>query len=209
MGEPILIYGKSGSGKSRSLLNFGEEEIFLVNVIGKRLPFSKKFKYTSTYDDVEKIKVALRAMAEKSKAKAAVIDDAGYLMTNLFMRSHGKGDQYALYNSIADTMWGLMNFIKNDLPEDIIVYVIMHEDISDLGESKLRTLGKLLDSKVSLEGMVTICLRSVVMGGKHVFLTNSNGSDVCKSPEGMFTEESVPNDLKTIDSRVREYWGIA
>lgn len=208
MGEPILIYGKSGSGKSRSLLNFGEEEIFLVNVIGKRLPFPKKFKYTSTFDDVEKIKTALRAMVDKSAAKAAVIDDAGYLMTNLFMRSHGKGDQYALYNEIADSMWGLVNFVKNDLPEDILVYIVMHEDVSDLGESKLRTLGKLLDSKVSLEGMVTICLRSAIVGGKHVFLTNSNGSDICKSPEGLFNDEMIPNDLKAIDSRIREYWGI-
>ena len=208
MGEPILIYGKSGSGKSRSLLNFGEEEIFLVNVIGKRLPFPKKFKYTSTFDDVEKIKVALRAMVDKSGAKAAIIDDAGYIMTNMFMRSHGKGDQYALYNEIADSMWGLVNFVKNDLPEDILVYIVMHEDVSDLGESKLRTLGKLLDSKVSLEGMVTICLRSAIVGGKHVFLTNSNGSDICKSPEGMWKDEAIPNDLKAVDARVREYWGI-
>ena len=200
-----MIYGKSGSGKSRSLLNFAEDEIFLVNVLNKRLPFPKKFKYTAAIDDAEKIKIGLKKMP----TKAAVIDDAGYLMTNLFMRSHSKGDQYALYNSIADTMWGLMNFIKSELPDDVLVYVVMHEDVSDLGESKLRTLGKLLDSKVSLEGMVTICLRSAVIGGKHVFITNSNGSDVCKSPENMWSEEMIPNDLKSVDSRIREYWGIA
>lgn len=204
MGEPILIYGKSGSGKSRSLLNFAEDEIFLVNVIGKRLPFPKKFKYTATVDDILKIETGLKKMP----TKVAVVDDAGYLMTNLFMKSHGQGDQYKLYNTIADTMWGLMNFIKNELPEDVLVYIIMHENINDLGESKLRTIGKLLDDKVSLEGMVTICLRSAVVGGKHVFVTNSNGTDICKSPEGMFAEDAIPNDLKAIDSRIREYWGI-
>lgn len=204
MGEPILLYGKSGSGKSRSLLNFAEDEIFLVNVIGKRMPFPKRFKHTYAIDDVGKIEAGLKKMP----TKVAVIDDAGYLMTNLFMRSHGKGDQYALYNLIADTMWGLMNFVKTELPDDVLVYIVMHEDLTDLGESKLRTLGKLLDSKVSLEGMVTICLRSAVVGGKHVFITNSNGSDVCKSPEGLFAEEMIPNDLKAVDSRIREYWGI-
>lgn len=204
MGEPILIYGKSGSGKSRSLLNFGEDEIFLVNVLGKRLPFAKKFKYTATVDDILKIEIGLKKMP----TKVAVVDDAGYLMTNLFMKSHGQGDQYKLFNTIADTMWGLMNFIKNELPENVLVYIIMHESINDLGESKLRTIGKLLDDKVSLEGMVTVCLRSAVVGGKHVFLTNSNGTDICKSPEGLFTEETIPNDLKAVDSRIREYWGI-
>jgi hypothetical protein len=203
MGEPILIYGKSGSGKSRSLLNFGEDEIFLVNVLGKRLPFAKKFKYTAAVDDIEKIKVGLKKMP----TKAAVIDDAGYLMTNLFMRSHGQGDQYKLFNTIADTMWGLMNFVKNDLPEDVLVYIVMHENISDLGESKLRTIGKLLDDKVSLEGMVTICLRSAVIGGKHVFVTNSNGTDIAKSPEGLW-DEQIPNDLKAVDSDIRKFWGI-
>lgn len=204
MGEPILIYGKSGSGKSRSLLNFGDDEIFLINVLNKRLPFPKRFKYGGSSDDVAIIEAGLKKMSTKT----AVIDDAGYLMTNLFMRSHGKGDQYQLYNTIADTMWGLMNFIKTELPDDVLVYVVMHEDVSDIGESKLRTLGKLLDSKVSLEGMVTICLRSAVIGGKHVFITNSNGSDVCKSPEGMWNEEMIPNDLKAVDERIRSYWGI-
>lgn len=207
MGEPILIYGKSGSGKSRSLLNFGEDEIFLVNVIDKRLPFPKKFKYTAAVDDIEKIKIGLEKM-KSANIKVAVIDDAGYLMTNLFMQSHGKGDQYKMYDDIADIMFGLIKYIKKGLPDDVLVYVIMHEDITDIGESKLRTLGKLLDSKVSLEGMVTICLRSAVVGGKHVFLTNSNGTDICKSPEGMFTEEAIPNDLKAVDNRIREYWGI-
>jgi hypothetical protein len=100
-----------------------------------------------------------------------------------------------------------MNFVKNDLPEDVLVYVVMHENISDLGESKLRTIGKLLDDKVSLEGMVTICLRSAVIGGKHVFVTNSNGTDIAKSPEGLW-DEQIPNDLKAVDSDIRKFWGI-
>ena len=100
MGECILVYGKSGSGKSRSLLNFGEDEIFLINTIGKRMPFSKQFKYELKSDNIQLIREKMKAMP----CKIAVIDDAGYLMTNTFMRSHGKGDQFALYNTIGDTM---------------------------------------------------------------------------------------------------------
>ena len=203
MGECVLVYGKSGSGKSRSLLNFEEDEIFLINTIGKRMPFPKKFKYELKSDNTQLIKEKLKAMP----CKAAVIDDAGYLMTNTFMRSHGKGDQFALYNTIGDTMWGLFRFIKTDLPDDVIVYVMMHEENDDFGNSKLRTIGKLLDQKVCLEGMVTICLHCIVKGKEHIFVTNSNGLGIEKSPEDMFDYE-IANDLKAVDTRIREFWGM-
>lgn len=203
MAEAVILYGKSGSGKSRSLTNFAEDEILFVNVIGKRPPFAKKFKYELRTDNVETIKNKLKAMP----CKTAVIDDAGYLMTNTFMRSHGKGDQFALYNTIGDTMWGLLRFIKAELPDDVIVYLMMHEDSDDFGNTKLRTIGKLLDQKVCLEGMVTICLHCITKGKEHLFVTNSNGLGVEKSPEGMLEYEE-PNDLKAIDSKIREYWGL-
>ena len=203
MGECILVYGKSGSGKSRSLLNFGEDEIFLINTIGKRMPFSKQFKYELKSDNIQLIREKMKAMP----CKIAVIDDAGYLMTNTFMRSHGKCDQFALYNTIGDTMWGLFRFIKTELADDVLVYIMMHEDSDDFGNTKLRTIGKLLDQKVCLEGMVTICLHCIAKGKEHVFVTNSNGLGIEKSPEGMFDFE-VPNDLKAVDSRIREYWNL-
>lgn len=203
MAEGVFIYGKSGSGKSRSLTNFAEDEILFVNVIGKRPPFAKKFKYELRTDNAETIKNKLKAMP----CKTAVIDDAGYLMTNTFMRSHGKGDQFALYNTIGDTMWGLLRFIKTELPDDVIVYFMMHEDSDDFGNTKLRTIGKLLDQKVCLEGMVTICLHCITKGKEHLFVTNSNGLGVEKSPEGMLEYEE-PNDLKAIDTKIREYWGL-
>ena len=203
MGECILIYGKSGSGKSRSLLNFKEDEIFLVNTIGKRMPFSKQFKYELKSDNIQLIREKLKAMP----CKVAVIDDAGYLMTNTFMRSHGKGDQFQLYNTIGDTMWGLFRFIKTDLPDDVLVYVMMHEESDDFGNTKLRTIGKLLDQKVCLEGMVTICLHCIAKGKEHVFVTNSNGLGVEKSPEGLF-EYEIENDLKKVDETIRRFWGL-
>ena len=207
MGECVFVYGKSGSGKSRSLINFGEDEIFLVNTIGKRLPFRSKFKYEIKTDDFSKITNGLRKMPTKT----AVIDDSGYLMTNAFMRGHSApksgSSTFDLYNDIADSFWSLITVIKNELPDDVIVYMIMHEDTTDYGETKLRTIGKLLSEKVCIEGMSTVVLRCVVRDGKHLFLTQSDGSDISKSPEGMFDRE-IENDLKSVDSKIREFWGL-
>ena len=207
MGECVFVYGKSGSGKSRSLINFGEDEIFLVNTIGKRLPFRSKFKYEIKTDDFSKIANGLRKMPTKT----AVIDDSGYLMTNAFMRGHSApksgSSTFDLYNDIADSFWSLITVIKNELPDDVIVYMIMHEDTTDYGETKLRTIGKLLSEKVCIEGMSTVVLRCVVRDGKHLFLTQSDGSDIRKSPEGMFDRE-IENDLKSVDSTIREFWGL-
>lgn len=204
MAECILIYGKSGCGKSRSLINFGEDEIFLVNVEGKRLPFPKQFKYVKKTDDIDVIKKGL----EKMPCKVAVIDDAGYLMTNAFMRGHRSGNQFDLYNDIADGFWSLLKFIKSDLGDDITVYLILHEQTNDnFGETKLRTIGKLLDDKVCIEGMCTIVLRAVKKDTSYVFITQNSGSDITKSPEGMLDAEE-PNDLKAIDTKIRKYWGM-
>ena len=207
MAEIILIYGKSGSGKTRSLKNFGEDEIFLVNVEGKTLPFRKKFRYTVNTDDMNLIKRGLATMP----CKTAVIDDAGYLLTNTFMRGHSSGRSgsgvYDLYNDIADRFWDLFKFIKT-LPKDVIVYIMMHEDTNDMGIVKLKTIGRLLDEKVCLEGMVTLCLRCVTVDGRHVFRTVTDGMDITKAPEEMFSSDEIENDLKAVDTTVREYWDI-
>lgn len=201
MGNAFFIYGKSGSGKSRSLKNFKEDEIFLVNVNGKRLPFNKKFKYMGKSSDVRKIIDQLKKMP----CKTAVIDDAGYIMTDMFMKGHTGGDQFKLYNTIADEMYTLVASIQELLPDDVNVYLTFHEERSDSGDSKLLTIGKLLDQKICLEGLVTVVLRCIVKGGQHLFITNSDGSDIAKSPEGMFDME-IENDLKMVDDTIRKYW---
>lgn len=207
MAEIVLIYGKSGSGKSRSLKNFAEDEILLVNVERKRLPFKKQFKYVLNTDDYRKIMEQL----VKMPLKTAVIDDAGYLLSNNFMRGHSGGrkgrEVYDLYNDLADSFWGLFKFIKTKLSQDTIVYILMHEDSDESGNMKLKTIGKLLDDKVCLEGMVTVCLRCMSVDGRHFFRTVTDGSDITKSPEEMF-ESEIENDLKAVDTIIREYYGF-
>lgn len=210
MGECVIVYGKSGTGKSRSLKNFGEDEILFVNTVNKRLPFPKKFKYEYKTADVSKVKAALVKMQEYNII-TAVIDDFGYQQTARFMAEHTKKQgsaQFDLYNSIADDAYGLIMFVKEKLPDSVIVYLIMHEDTSDYGETKLKTIGKLLDQKVCVEGMVTICLRAMKEGmSKYFFRTQSDGQDISKSPEGLF-ELQIDNDLKIVTDKIREYWGL-
>ena len=208
MAIPILVYGKSGSGKSRSLKEFGEDEIVLFNVISKDMPFKKRFKYEVCTDNYGAIKKALTEMP----TDVAVIDDAGYLQTNTFMRGHSSpksgGSTFDLFNKIGDECWELIMFIKRELPKNKRVYLLMHELSNDYGEVKVRTIGKLLDEKVCLEGMFTVCLRCMTDGKKHWFKTQGGSSDVAKSPEEMFEAEEISNDLKAVDEKIKEYYGL-
>ena len=207
MGLPVLIIGKSGSGKSTALRNCVNDSNWnLINVLGKPLPFKGKVPQVVT-DDYEQVKRCLTS----SMAKSLVVDDAGYLITNYFMRNHsskGQGNAiFSMYNTLADNFWKLVEYIKH-LPEDKIVYIIMHEDTDDFGNVKPKTIGKLLDEKICLEGMFTIVLRCIQENGKHLFVTQAEGGAVSKSPMGMFEELEINNDLLYVDNKIREYYGL-
>ena len=208
MGIPVLLIGKSGSGKSTSLRNFKEDELALINVSKKPLPFKKKFESTLNTDDYQ---VILKGIFQTEK-KVIVIDDAGYLITNHFMRKHsstgGGSGVFNLYNEIGDHFWELIEFVKNKLSEDKIVYFIMHEDKQDNGDVKPKTIGKLLDDKVCVEGMFTIVLRCMSENGKHFFRTQTDGVDVTKTPLEMFEDKEIDNDLKIVDTTIREYYEL-
>ena len=206
MGMPVLLTGRSGSGKTRSLKFFGDDEILLVNIEGKTLPFRKTFKYVCKTDDIDKIIQQLNKMP----CKTAVIDDAGYLMTHHFMKNHRnkKGNaSFDMYDDIADMMYSLVKRVKDDTPDDVIVYIIMHEDVDDYGNIKPLTLGKLLDNKVNLCGMVTIALRCISENKRHFFRVTTAGNDFIKSPEEMFEGDEMDNNLKEVDTKIREFYG--
>lgn len=207
MATPVLIIGKSGSGKSTSMRNcIDKEDWNLVRVLNKPLPFKGKINGWST-DDYQTV---MKCLAQ-SKAKNIVLDDAGYLITNMFMSKHssaGAGNGvFTLYNQIGDHFWNLIQYIVK-LPEDKIVYVIMHEDTNDFGQIKPKTIGKLLDEKVCIEGMFTIVLRCIEESGKHLFVTRSADGAVSKSPIGMFEDLTIDNDLLIVEKAIREYYEI-
>ena len=203
MGIPILILGHSGSGKSTSLRNFRSGEITHINVMGKPLPFKGRFTNTVNSDKYEIIVDALATM----KTKIAVIDDAQYLMANEFMR-RAMERGYDKFTEIANNFWTLVNYVITELPFDTTVYFLMHIDRDDAGNEKVKTIGKLLDEKITVEGMFTIVLKSIVKDGVYSFTTQSNGHDTVKSPLGMFPTYEIENDLKAVDNTVRAFWKL-
>ena len=203
MGVPVLILGESGSGKSASMRNFKPGEVGIINVSGKPLPFRNNLKTVNTdsYEDIVKTIIA-------AKAKALVIDDAQYLMANEFMRT-AKVTGYQKFTDLALNFWKLIQVVINNLPPDKIVYFLAHVERDANGNEKMKTIGKLLDEKITIEGLFTIVLKTVVQDRHYQFATQTNGQDTVKTPMGMFDDLLIENDLKMVDSTIREYYGIS
>lgn len=201
MGIPVLIIGESGTGKSASMRNFGAGEIGIINVAKKPLPFKSEIKPFNS-DKYEEIDVVLK----KAKAKSIVIDDAQYLQANEMMR-RAKENGFQKFTDIALNLWALFQTVVNDLPADTIVYFLAHIERDNEGRERFKTVGKMTDN-YSVEGMATICLKTVVQDGNYYFSTRNNGYDTVKSPIGMFAEPLIDNDLKAIDAVIREYYGL-
>lgn len=205
MGLAVLILGKSGSGKSTSLRNFKHDEVALVNVMDKPLPFKGKFDSTLSSTNYEQVRDAIF----RTEKKVVVIDDFGYMMTHHLMAGKDAGgNKFDLYDDIASKPWGLLDWVRNRLPEDKIVYFMMHEAENEFGGVKPKTIGKMTDDKICLEGLFTIVLRCVFEDDKHLFQTHMRGNDVTKSPIGMFEDDTVDNDLKLVDSTIRSYYDM-
>lgn len=198
---PVLLIGQSGSGKSTSMRNFTKDEIAVINVLGKPLPFKSDIK-APKIDDYATILNQIKM----TKKKTIVIDDANYLITNEFMnKSSVKG--FDKYNEMGNNFFNLINGIKN-IEGGKTVYLIMHEDTDENGNIKPKTIGKLLDDKVNIQGMFTVCIRSMFDNGNYIFRLKTNGQDCVKTPFGMFENDTMENDLKEFDKVVREYYEL-
>lgn len=203
MATGVLILGESGTGKSASLRNFQKHEVGIINVVGKPLPFKNNLQMANTdnYIQIEKI---LKA----SHTKTVVIDDAQYLLCNEFMRRTSEVG-FQKFTDIAKNFWTLINMIGSELPQDMIVYFLAHTERDANGNEKMKTIGKLLDEKITVEGMFSIVLKTTVENGNYYFSTKNSGHDTVKSPIGLFQEELIPNDLKAVDDAIRKYYGLA
>ncbi len=203
MAVPVLILGQSGTGKSYSMKNFNEDEICLISVQKSLLPFRKQFRQTVVTDKYSEIVKLMKA----TDKKVIVIDDTQYLMCNEFMRrASEKG--YDKFTEIAQNFWSLVVQEVNNLPADTIVYLLCHTATDENGVEKMKTIGKLIDEKITPEGLFTIVLKTAVSDGNYAFVTQNNGKDTVKSPEGMFTTYAINNDLKYVDEKIRNYYGL-
>lgn len=201
MGLAILILGGSGTGKSTALRFVHEDKCLLFNVADKPLPFKNHMESVSTDQYPEIIK-----QMKLTKKKIIVIDDAQYLMANEFMRRACERG-FDKFTEIGQKFWTLIQTVK-ELPKDVTVYFMAHTERDQDGNEKIKTIGKLLDEKITIEGMFTIVLKAQVNDGVYTFSTQSNGHDTVKSPIGMFPSMLIDNDLWYVDKKIREYYEI-
>ena len=203
MGIPVLVMGESGSGKTYSLRNFDPKDIGIFSVEKGRLPFKGDFKVVkhATYNDINKI-------FKDPKLKVYAIDDSQFLMVNdMFDRAKETG--YQKYTDLALAFRNLVHDVNTKLPDDVVVYFLHHTEYdSNSGKLKAKTVGKMIDQYLTLEGCFDIVLLAQTDGKEHYFITQSDGYTTAKSPAGMFPDVKIDNDLKLVDDSLRTYWGL-
>ena len=201
MGVAVLVLGGSGAGKSTALRNFEPNEIGIINVASKPLPFRKDMNVinTSDYNTIYKV-------IKGAKSNAYAIDDAGYLMQfeNL-MRVKEQG--YQKYTEMAVHFANIFSLIR-EAPDDVIVYILAHTQTNDDYTKSIKTIGRMLDEKICVEGLVTICIMAEQTDEGHVFYVNDYLGTPAKSPLEMFKESKIENDLKLVDTTIREYYNL-
>ena len=213
MANPILIMGSSGSGKTYGAKNFKADEVGIISVEKGRLPFKSDIKVTRVptsfgaeikdYASLYRAKYAwIMKTIETAKMPSIIIDDSQYLLVNeLFDRAAERG--YDKFVSMAANFRNLVHFINELDQPDKIVYFLHHTETDADGRQKAKTIGKMLDEKLTLEG----CFDIVLYCQDHKFYTQTNGQSSAKSPEGMFPLE-IPNDIKAVDDAIRDYYGL-
>ena len=206
MATAVLIMGESGSGKSASLRNFAPNEISVFNVTSKPLPFKQGKTKIPKIDNATYTDIA-NALANPNK-RAYVIDDAGYLLSfEMFKRANETG--YSKFTDMAKNFFDMLDFINTKLPNDIIVYITMHtEDDSEMHKTKAKTIGKMIDQNLNIEGLFVIVLRAMQTEEGYKFITRDDRVSTAKSPMGMFESDKIDNDLKEVDRIIREYYDM-
>jgi len=205
-----MILGESGSGKSASLRNFDPDHTLLIQAMKKPLPFrSTGWKELDRNggnifptDRHDKIIAAMK----RSKRKVIVIDDFQYVLANEYMRRTDETG-YAKFTEIGCHAWDIL-MAAAALEPDVRVYVLSHTESTEAGKTKIKTIGKMLDEKITLEGMVTIVLRTTVRDGEYFFSTKNSGSDTVKSPMGLFDSDLIENDLAVVDAAIFNYFEL-
>ena len=201
MGIGVLILGHSGSGKSASMRNCTADRFGVINVQSKPLPFKSDLKTynTDNYEDVIKAIMV-------GKTPSFVIDDSQYLMSHEYMYRASEAG-YQKYAQIGTNFFRLLEAIRK-LPDDKIVYLMHHIELDDAGREKAKTVGKMVDNYIVVEGCFSIVLKAIASADGYFFRTKTNGADSVKTPMGMFEDEQIDNDLLMVDDIIREYYGM-
>ena len=227
MAETIAIVGESGTGKSTSLRNLDPKHTFIISTTGKPLPFRGwKKKYTPFKVDENKkisgnyyvssnwekiIKMLKIINGKMSHIKQVIIDDFQYVLSYEFVdRATEVG--YTKFSELAQHAMEILRYAE-DMREDCKMVFLTHsENVGDALNPKyvIKTVGKLLAEKVTLEGLFTYIFFTEVIEGEdgkmqYKLLTNTDGKCVAKTPLDMFTELEIDNDLNEIIKVIDKY----
>lgn len=209
MGIPVMILGESGSGKTASFRNLNPERCMLFKVTNKPLPFKSSSwgkGISVVTNDYNRISQGIMKAPSLNK-DIIIIDDFQYLMAEEFMdRANEKS--YQKFVEIAVHAHAVIKTAQN-VADNVRVYMTWHTHTDENGIVKPKTIGKLLDEKICIEGLFTIVLRTFKRDNDYFFSTQSNGYDVCKSPMGMFESDLIENDLSKVDQIISDYYGIS
>ena len=202
MASIVMVIGQSGTGKSTSLRNFKKGEASVINVSKKPMPFPCELNVAN----VGNYKT-IKELMQKTQSPAIIVDDCTYLIVNEYM-SNADIKGYDKFTNMAKNFWEFMNFCITELPDDKIVYFLGHSEKGEDGREHFKTVGRMLDQTVVCEGYCSVVLKTVVEDGKYMFATHNNGYDTVKTPLGMFADDKIDNDLKAVDTRLREFFKI-
>lgn len=219
MSIACMILGQSGTGKTASLRNLDPEHTLLIQAVKKPLPFrSSGWGYfdkdktpTGNIFVTDQAQTIIKLM-KGTKRNVIVLDDFQYILANEFMRrvldKETGNAAFAKYNEIAHSAW-LILMAASQLADAKRVYILGHTQEDESGRIKAKTIGKLLDEKITLEGLLTIVLRTAVINGQYLFSTKNNGTDTVKAPMGLFEDEHIANDLAAVDAAIYTYYQLA
>lgn len=222
MSIPILIIGNSGTGKSYSLRNFEEADVSILNVQNKLLPFFDKHLESVNIPGLAmqleakngvkplRVDIVQSWLINHHEKRAVVVDDAGFLISEMFVRwstgDEAYDNKYQVYTDIAARIWNMFQNVIEDGDSTRIVYFTFHQDKQQDGSIDILTVGKLLNEKLMIRGLVTCTLQSEKIGDRYGFHTNN--ANPAKCPPGLFSEEFIDNDLKAVDTRIREAYRL-
>ena len=218
MSNTVLIIGQSGTGKSSSIRNLDPKTTFILSVLDKPLPFKgykKHYKSIKGWDDKEGnylatddwqrvIKCIQMVDRLRPEISTLIIDDLQYVLANEFMRRSSERG-FDKYSELANHYWMIINAVMASR-SNLLSILLSHNELDSSGKYKVKTIGKLLDEKITIEGMFTTVLHSIVMDNEFKFLTNNDGVHTAKSPIGCFNEQYIDNDLLDVKNKIESYF---
>ena len=210
MSIAAFILGESGTGKSTSMRSMNPAETLLIQAIKKPLPFrSSGWRYLSKEGGniiVCDQSVQIIAAMHKTQRQIIVIDDFQYILANEFMRRTDERG-FDKFTDIGKHAWDIL-CAASSLPDHVRVYILSHTETSESGRVKAKTIGRMLDEKITIEGMFSIVMRTCVINGQYLFSTKNNGSDTVKTPLGLFDADHIDNDLAAVDAAIVDYYQL-